>query len=179
MPQSAMAFLFSTPRVLIRPWRVEDRPALTQMVTDAEMMRHIGDGGLWDEARIDAFLERQREHLRRHGVCFGAVALADSDRVVGLAGMQKLDTGDFELGWWIWKDYRGRGLAAEAVAPFVRHARDVMGLDRLVAVIDAPNSASIRVAEKLGMVFERRMSAAETLAGRPDQPIMLYALPYL
>jgi len=149
------------------------------MVTDAGMMLHIGDGRPWSEAQIDQFLQRQKDHLQRHGVCFGAVALAESDPVIGLADMQKLDTGDFELGWWIWKDQRGRGLAAEAVRPFLRHARDMMRLDRLVAVIDPPNSASIRVAEKLGMVFERRMRASETLASRNDQPIMRYALPQL
>lgn len=171
-----MSFYFPTPRLLIRPWLDADRPALQQMVTDQEMMRHIGDGSLWSEARIDDFLTRQQQHLKRHGVCFGAVALADSGRVVGLAGMQKLDTGDFELGWWIWKDYRGQGLAVEAVLPFIRHARDVMQLNRLVAVIDPPNSASIRVAEKLGMVFERRMSAAETLASRGASIVSLYVL---
>jgi ribosomal-protein-alanine N-acetyltransferase len=171
-----VSFYFPTPRLIIRPWLDADRPALQQMVGDAEMMRHIGDGSLWSEARIDDFLARQQQHLKRHGVCFGAVALAESDRVIGLAGMQMLDTGDFELGWWIWKDYRGQGLAVEAVLPFIRHARDVMELERLVAVIDPPNSASIRVAEKLGMAFERRMSAAETLASREDRAIALYAL---
>ncbi len=171
-----MSFHFSSPRLVIRPWRDTDRPALQQMATDAGMMRHIGDGSLWSEARIDDFLARQQRHLERHGVCFGAAALAESDRVVGLAGMQMLDTGDFELGWWIWKDYHGRGLAVEAVQPFIRHARDVMQLNRLVAVIDPPNSASIRVAEKLGMRFERRMRASETIASRDDSLIALYAL---
>lgn len=162
--------------MIVRPWLDADRPALTQMVTDSKMMRHIGDGSLWSEARIDEFLARQRHHMKRHGVCFGAVALADIGAVIGLAGMQMLDSGDFELGWWIWRDHHGKGLAVEAVLPFIRHARDVMHLDRLVAVIDPPNSASIRVAEKLGMRFERRMSAAETLSSRDDRPIVLYAL---
>ena len=171
-----MSFFFSTPRLAVRPWRTHDRAALQQMVTDHDMMRYSRDGRLWSEARIDEFLERQQLHLKTHGVCFGAVALADRDRVIGLAGMQKLDTGDFELGWWIWKDHHGQGLAVEAVRPFLRHARDVMELDRLVAVIDPPNSASIRVAEKLGMRFEQRMRASETLSSRDDKTIVLYAL---
>jgi len=140
------------------------------------MMLHIGDGRPWSNAQTDQFLQRQKDHLQRHGVCFGAVAPAESDPVIGLAGMQKMDTGDFELGWWIWKDQRGRGLAAEAVRPFLQHARDMMRLDRLVAVIDPPNSASIRVAEKRGMVFEQRMRATETLAARDDLRVVLYAL---
>lgn len=171
-----MSFFFPTPRLVVRTWRDADRPSLVQMVTNLEMMRHIGDGRLWSASRIDDFLDRQRQHLDRHGVCFGAVADTGSDRVIGLAGMQRLDTGDFELGWWIWKDYHGQGLAVEAIRPFLIHARDVMELDRLVAVIDPPNSASIRVAEKLGMVFEHQVSARETLASRDDHNVSLYAM---
>jgi RimJ/RimL family protein N-acetyltransferase len=51
-----------------------------------------------------------------------------------------------------------------------------MGLRRLVAVIDPDNLASRRVAEKLGMHFERIRSARETMANRPDAPIAFYAM---
>ena len=105
--------------------------------------------------------------------------LAERMQVVGVAGMQPLEgtdfEGDFELGWWIWKDFWGQGLALEAITPFVTHARN-MGLERVVAVIDPPNSASIRVAEKLGMHFERTVSARETVATREDKPACIYAM---
>lgn len=52
-----------------------------------------------------------------------------------------------------------------------------MGLKRLVAVIDEPNLASRRVAEKLGMTFQCVRSARETNARRPDLPIAYYAMP--
>ncbi|MEE4330366.1 MAG: GNAT family N-acetyltransferase, partial [Wenzhouxiangella sp.] len=90
--------------------------------------------------------------------------------------LQQLDNGEFELGWWIWKDYWGQGLAAEGTAPFIDHARDKMGLSRLVAVIDEDNTASRRVAEKLGMVFRGMKSARETMKIRPDVPIAYYAM---
>jgi [ribosomal protein S5]-alanine N-acetyltransferase len=56
------------------------------------------------------------------------------------------------------------------------HAREVMGLERLVAVIDPPNAASIRVAEHLGMEFECLKSATDTIAKRPDIPIAYYGM---
>jgi [ribosomal protein S5]-alanine N-acetyltransferase len=51
-----------------------------------------------------------------------------------------------------------------------------MGLERLVAVIDPPNAASIRVAEHLGMKFECIKSATDTIAKRPDIPIAYYGM---
>ena len=83
------------------------------------MMRYITDGRPWNDDQVDELLERQQRSLDAHGVCFGAVQRLDDARLVGLAGMQKLDTGDFELGWWIWKDHWGRGYAPEAIAPYI------------------------------------------------------------
>ncbi len=166
----------STPRLQIRPWQRHDRPALERMAVDRDMMRYVTGGKPWSAARIDAFLQRQSENHDVHGLAFGAVTHRAHDRVIGLAGIQPLDSGAFELGWWIWKDHWGQGYATEATLAVVAHARYALGLDCLYAVIDPPNAASIRVAEKLGMTFDRRISARETRAERPDQPISLYRL---
>lgn len=148
------------------------------MATDLDMMRFV-TGQAWPAAQIDEFMTRQQRHIRNHGVCFGAVELGDRMQVVGVAGMQPLDgeefKGEFELGWWIWKDFWGQGLALEAVTPFITHARN-MGLARVFAVIDPPNSASIRVAEKLGMRYDRTVSARDTVATRGDKPACIYVL---
>ena len=170
----AMGFLFPTERLIIRPWRERDRAGLERMTSDAEMMRYI-NGRPWNEDEVDELLARQRRHLAAHGVCFGAVQHAETGAIVGLAGMQPLDTGEFEIGWWIWKDYWGKGYAVEAARPFVTHARN-MGLERLVAVIDPPNSASIRVAEKLGMRYQSTVAGSETIASRGDKPVARYVL---
>lgn len=165
-----------TQRLAIRPWRKDDRAALEQMVRDTEMMRYVTQGRIWSDQAVDELLERQRRHLDRHGVCFAATTLKSSGEVIGLVGLQQLDSGDFELGWWIWKDYWGQGYATEAARAFVDHAREVMNLTTLVAVIDPPNAASKAVAEKLGMRFECIKSAHETSARRPEVPIELYRI---
>lgn len=163
-----------TDRLIIRPWRHEDRPALARMAGDAEMMRYVTRGQTWSDEAVDQMLERQRLHLAQHGVCFGATQLKSSGEVIGVVGMQQLDGGEFELGWWIWKDYWGRGFATEAAGAYVEYARDAMGLKTLVAVIDPPNIASKVVAERLGLRFERIMNARRTISRRDNEPIALY-----
>jgi [ribosomal protein S5]-alanine N-acetyltransferase len=165
-----------TERLIIRSWRPEDRPALERMVRDPEMMRYVTQGRTWSDEAVDEMLERQQRQLAKHGVCFGAAELRESGEVIGLVGLQQLDDGEFELGWWIWKDHWGQGFATEAARAFVDHARDVMGLKTLVAVIDPPNTASKAVAEKLGLRFECIKSARETIARREDMPISFYRM---
>lgn len=167
---------FETERLTIRPWQAKDRPALERMVRDPEMMRYVTQGRTWSDDAVDEMFERQNRHLERHGVCFGAVELAETGEVIGLVGLQQLDDGEFELGWWIWKDFWGNGFATEAARAFVDHARDIMGLESLVAVIDPPNAASKAVAEKLGLRFECIKSARETISRREDLPIAFYRM---
>lgn len=171
-----MSFSLSTERLQVRPWLESDRPALERMVRDSEMMRYITRGRTWSDEEVDEILERQARQLATWGICFGAVTLKQTGEVVGLAGMQPHDDGQFELGWWIWKEHWRCGYATEAAAAFVEHARQVMALKRLVAVIDPPNIASVRVAEKLGMRFECIKSARDTMARREDMPIAYYSM---
>jgi RimJ/RimL family protein N-acetyltransferase len=61
------------------------------------------------------------------------------------------------------------GIATEAGAAWRDHAFDSLGLERIVSMISAQNSASRRVAEKLGMSVER-----EAMWG--DLPHLMYSL---
>lgn len=164
-------------RLEMRVWRDSDRPAFERMVADADMMRHLTQGRTWRPDEVDEFFTRQARHLAGHGCCMGALVLTGTQEVIGVGGIQPLDApGAYELGWWVWKDHWGRGYATEAAQALVAHARDVMGLARVFAVIDPPNTASVRVAEKIGMQLEGIVSARETVARRDDVPVAVYAL---
>jgi ribosomal-protein-alanine N-acetyltransferase len=170
-------FLVESERLLARAWRPEDRPALERMAFDAAMMRYITAGRSLRPEEVDAMLLRQEQYLAAHGCCMGAMVHKPRAEVIGVAGIQPLDIpGEFELGWWVWKDFWGQGFATEMARALVAYARDVMKLPRVVAVIDPPNAASIRVAEKIGMRFECLRSARETAARREDVPVACYSM---
>lgn len=57
-------------------------------------------------------------------------------------------------GYWIDRRYAGRGITPLALALAATHVFDVVGLHRLEVSIRPENLPSIRVAEKLGFVFE-------------------------
>jgi len=62
---------------------------------------------------------------------------------------------ELEVGYHVRAALQGGGLATEAAAACRDYARDVLGVSRLIAIIDPRNRPSQRVAEKLGMVVER------------------------
>jgi ribosomal-protein-alanine N-acetyltransferase len=83
-------------------------------------------------------------HLKGTDEGIGGIGLMDIKKEEGLA----------EIGYWISKDYRGKGLVPEAIGEIVRYGFEELGLYRIEAVIFAENVSSRRVLEKSGFTFE-------------------------
>ena len=62
---------------------------------------------------------------------------------------------DVEVGYHVRADLQGRGYASEAATACRDHARDVLGVKRLIAIIHPANLPSQRVAEKIDLTYER------------------------
>ena len=58
---------------------------------------------------------------------------------------------EVEIGWRLNRASWGKGYAAEAAVPILRHAFRTLALDEIVAEIDAENLRSTRLAAKIGM----------------------------
>jgi RimJ/RimL family protein N-acetyltransferase len=66
-------------------------------------------------------------------------------------------------------DLQGHGYATEAATACRDHARDVLGTNRLIAIIRPDNLPSQRVAEKIGLTHERDATY------RTGQTALIYA----
>ncbi len=102
------------------------------------------------------------EHWQKHG--FGHRALIDkaTGTWVGKIGVHytgpeapEVPLGTPDIGWFVIPEAMGRGFATEAALAAREEAFDRVGLDCLVARIQPANTASVRVAEKLGMQQKR------------------------
>jgi ribosomal-protein-alanine N-acetyltransferase len=76
--------------------------------------------------------------------------------LIGFCGLQPLpESEEIEIGWWLARDWWGRGLATEAARVALRDGFERVGLERILAIAQPANTASIGVMQKLGMRFER------------------------
>ena len=60
-----------------------------------------------------------------------------------------------EVAYTIAQEYWGQGLGTEAAQAILNYGFEKLNLSRLISRIDADNIASQKVAEKIGMTFER------------------------
>jgi [ribosomal protein S5]-alanine N-acetyltransferase len=166
-----------TERLLIQPWARDDWRAFRPIATDPEVMRYIGSGEIWSDERIVGFVERQIDGLRVRGYALWKLVEKENEGLIGFCGLQPLrETGETEIGWWLARDRWGRGLATEATRHVLHHGLDEIGLERIVAIAQPENTASVNVMRKIGMRFERSTSHGELGIPDPEIALVMYAI---
>jgi RimJ/RimL family protein N-acetyltransferase len=169
-------FLLETERLIIADWDGAEIPAFRPIASDPAVMRYIGTGSPWSDARITAFVERQISRGMRGELALWKVIERNSGRLIGLCGLQPLlETGEIEIGWWLTPDRWGRGLATEAATRVLRYALDSRGLDRVIAITQVPNLASQRVAAKIGLRYVATLPFGDLGGEPPTIPIALFS----
>lgn len=162
-----------TDRLLIRLVSPDDHEALTGVFGDAEVMRF--GPGRQGPAWIHDWLGRVRQSYRQHGYGHWALIEKSSQTLIGYCGLvYKPDVNgrpEIEIGYRLAHAFWGRGYATEAVAVVRDYAFSVLGLTRLIAIIDPGNTASIRVAEKAGLRRE-----GEVMFEGYDHPDDIYSI---
>jgi ribosomal-protein-alanine N-acetyltransferase len=92
------------------------------------------------------------------------VVLKENNRLIGRCGLlyQLIEgTQEVEVTYLIDRHYWGRGLATEAAREAVKLGCERYRFPRIVALINPENVASVRVAEKISMRYERDVSFKE------------------
>ncbi len=61
-----------------------------------------------------------------------------------------------DLGYRLKKEYWGMGYATEASKAIIDHGFNVLNLDLIIAIALPENKASIRIMEKVGMIYDKQ-----------------------
>jgi RimJ/RimL family protein N-acetyltransferase len=125
---------------------------MAEVYCDPEVMRFIPGGALADVGAVRSTLESHAEAQKTRGFSSWALVERETTRVVGDVGFGISNpTGDIELGYTLARDCWGRGYASEAAGACLAAGLAHVTATRIVAVVDAENEASLRVAERIGM----------------------------
>ena len=146
-----------TERLLLRQFGEEDLDEYAHMTADPEVMRYVGGSPL---SRDEAWrsLGYLLGHWEIRGFGLWAAEEKKSGDLVGRIGLYRPEGWPgLEVGWLIDRPRWGEGFATEGGRAAMAQAFHALAPDRLISVIQPENAPSIRVAEKLGECFERRM----------------------
>ena len=146
----------TTPRLILRPHRLDDFEACRSLHTDREAVRMIYQKPPTREESWHRML-RFVGHWALLGYGLLLVEERATGRAVGEVGLGDFHRGlgdDFdpfpEFAWMISSDVHGRGYATEAAQAMLDWMEAAFAPSRTVCIIDPENGPSLRVAEKLG-----------------------------
>ncbi|MBO5898432.1 MAG: GNAT family N-acetyltransferase [Clostridia bacterium] len=145
-----------TERLILRRMRVGDEQDMYEYARRSEVTRYL----LWSP-HPDIFYTR--DYLRYLATRYAtgsfydwAIVHKQSGRMIGTCGFTSFDCAHdaAEIGYVLNPDYRGQGIAPEAVRAVLAFGFERLALHRIEARFIEGNTASLRVMEKVGMYFE-------------------------
>ncbi len=168
-------------RLILRSWVDADRQPFADMSADPSVMEYLLP--LTPHDAYSTWIDRQRDRLKEHGICFWAVESKKDGAFVGAVGLLPVNydahfTPAVEVGWRIARPFWGMGYAPEAAAASIRFGFETLQLPEIVANTVPANQKSRRVMEKLGMVRDTRddFDHPRISEGHPLRRQVLYRL---
>ena len=153
-----MAIILETPRLILRHqalfdlddfWALYCNPNITKYIPDAPRSR--------DEAKEE--LEwHMHGHPKHPQLGLWATVHKPTGKFIGRCGLLPWTIDgqiEVEVAYTIAEEFWGQGLATEAARAIRDYGFEILNLSRLICLIEEENVASKKVAEKIGMKFER------------------------
>jgi len=150
-------FKLKTERLLLRHFQTTDDEPMYRVFCDPEVMRF--SDGVKSKEWVQGWLQTCLERYEAWG--FGPYAIVEQRNqvVIGYCGLfffPDLDgQPETEIGYRLAGSAWGQGYATEAAKAVRDFAFETLSVKRLIAMIDPSNVASIRVAEKIGMHYQK------------------------
>lgn len=147
--------MIETPRLRLRPWREEDKPAFAEIINTPAMMAHFG--GVAPREQIDALIDAQMANQAEYGFSMWAVDARPTGELAGICGLRRMPypetpiTGELEAGWRIAERHWGTGVAREAAQAAFDWGWANTDFPRVTAYTVAANVKSWGLMLKLGM----------------------------
>ena len=149
-----------TNRLVLRHFQLSDVDALTSVFGDADVMQY-GAGVQSPEWTRDWVTRAIAGYQAQPGLGPFGVVKKNTTTFLGYCGLFSFPDicgqAEIEIGYRLAKAYWGYGYATEAATAVKNYAFDSLGLSRVISIIDPDNLASIRVAQKTGMRFEKEV----------------------
>jgi len=155
--------VLETERLILRRFVVDDAEFLLGLLNEPSFLRYIGDRGVRsiDDAR-QYILNGPMDSYEVHGFGLYITEIKGDRTPIGICGLLKRESlENVDIGFAFLPEFWGKGYARESAAAVMQYAELELGLNRIVAITQPENHGSMKVLQKIGMKFERRVKLTE------------------
>ncbi len=127
-----------------------------RVFADSDVIHYMPKRDMTPYARAERALNNYNRLWTEHKVGGWVITDKVDDQLIGSCEIEYLDeTDEYELGYALSKAYWGKGIATETARAAVRFGFESAQLERIIAVVVPENTASWRVLEHIGFVYEK------------------------
>ncbi|WP_282069209.1 GNAT family N-acetyltransferase [Olleya namhaensis] len=162
-----------TERLIITKFTVDDAPFFMDLINTPKFKKFIGDRKI---NTIQKAQQRIKEgHLKNYaelGYGFYKLLLkSENNRPIGTCGLTKREHLELpDLGFAMLPEFEGKGFGLESSKAILKLATETFKIKKIGAITAPNNVASIKLIEKLGLTYEKKVKPFED-----DQELMLFA----
>jgi len=146
--------ILETERLVLRGFESADIDPMAELFADAEVMRF--SGGMKSREETRKWLEECQKNYSNFGFGLWATVKKEEQKVIGYCGLSFFSDicgqKEVEVGYRLARSEWGFGFASEAALAVRDYGFQTVGLNRLIALVDPNNLASVNVARKIGMI---------------------------
>jgi RimJ/RimL family protein N-acetyltransferase len=142
-----------TERLIFRQWQKTDYPEVADFFSTEANARYVGGVKTAEESWI--LMATYIGHYELNGFSYLAITEKDTGHLIGTVGLWKSPHWpEHELGYWLLPQFQGKGYGIEAGLAVKEYALNTLQFDSLVSYIASSNTASKKLAERLGAQFD-------------------------
>jgi RimJ/RimL family protein N-acetyltransferase len=162
--------------ITLRPPEPGDEDAIYEACQDPEIQRWTGVPSPYLREHASGYLERVAAE-REAGTSLAFLAVDEQGALLGNFSVMELNRspGYGEIGYWVAKDARGKGVASRAVVLLRDYAERELGLELIELIIHEGNTLSKRVAERTGFLDIGEKRIAPRQEGATERDHLVYA----
>lgn len=147
-----MSYLFESERLRFREFNYDDADNLYQLNLDPEVIKYTGDPPFESIETARLFIYNYKDY-KLNGFGRWAAELKTDGKFIGWSGLKQIESHTVDLGYRFLKAEWGKGYATEAAMACLNYGFEKLAMMEIIARADKENLASLKVIEKLGMVY--------------------------
>jgi len=152
--------ILETGKLTLRHLVLDDLDSLYALNCDPDVIKYIPDAPRNYKETREELEWHMNGHPKHPELGLWATIHKETSKFIGRCGLLPWTIDqreEVEVAFLLGKEYWGQGLGTEVAQAIVRYAFDQLHIPRLVCMICPDNQASMKVAENIGMTFEKEM----------------------
>jgi RimJ/RimL family protein N-acetyltransferase len=162
-----------TNRLIISKITLDDAAFFLELVNTPNFIKYIGDRNLKTVEDAKTYLKNGTlKSYEDFGFGFYKLLLKEeNNKAIGTCGLVKREQLDnVDIGFAMLPEYEGKGFGYESCIAVLKLAKEQFKLNKVLAITLPTNNNSIKLLEKIGLSYEKRVKPFED-----DKELLLFA----